>query len=94
MISLYIYIGLAKMFVQVFLKKKLFCPKLLGQPNICVYTYIIFFPTLFHSRLLQDIEYSSLCSSVNLSFSSISYFEMMAKEVMVKNQNFHIRPPI
>ena len=59
--------------------------KLLGQPNICVYTYIIFFSTLFHSRLLQDIEYSSLCYTVNPSFSNISYFEMMAKEVMVKN---------
>ena len=58
-----------------------------GSPNMCqyIYIYIIFFSTLFHSRLLQDIEYSSLCYTVNPSFSNISYFEMMAKEVMVKN---------
>ena len=51
---------------------------------ICIYLYNLFFNS-FHSRLLQDIEYSSLCYTVNPSFSNISYFEMMAKEVMVKN---------
>ena len=36
------------------------------------YTYILFY-VLFHYDLLQDIEYSSLCSAVGPCYSSILY---------------------
>ena len=40
---------------------------------IYVYIYIYFFQILFHYRLLQDIEYSFLCYTVDLCWLSILY---------------------
>ena len=34
---------------------------------------VLFSPVLFHYRLLQDIDYSSLCYTVNPCCLSISY---------------------
>ena len=34
-----------------------------GKPYTCIYKYIYSFCIVFHYGLLQDIEYSSLCSS-------------------------------
>ena len=41
--------------------------------QLCIYTYIIFH-VIFHYRLLQDIDYSSLCYTVNLHFLLQIYF--------------------
>ena len=35
--------------------------------------YMYFFQIIFHYRLLQDIEYCSLCCTVNLCHLSILY---------------------
>mgnify|MGYP000173797179 CR=1 FL=1 len=40
--------------------------------EIQLYIYIIF-EIIFHYRLLQDIEYRSLCYTVNACYLSISY---------------------
>ena len=43
--------------------------------HLFIYLFYIFIPfwILFHYRLLQDIEYSSLCSTIGLCWLSISY---------------------
>ena len=38
-----------------------------------IYIYLFLFQILFHYRLLQDIEYSSLCYTVNSCCLSILY---------------------
>jgi len=38
---------------------------------MCVYIYIYIFQIVFHYRLLQDIDYSSLCYTVNAYCFSI-----------------------
>ena len=35
------------------------------QSNLDIYIYIFFYFIIFHYRLLQDIEYSSLCYTVS-----------------------------
>ena len=45
----------------------------LNQPSISTHTYVSFFLILFHYRLLQDIEYSSLFSTVGTCCLSLLY---------------------
>ena len=49
-----------------------------------------FFPVLFHYRLLQDIDCSSLCYTVNPCCLSISYIVVQILYKVVKQQGSQI----
>ena len=55
-----------------------FTTKPSGKP-LYVYIHICSFQMLFHYRLLQDIEYSSLCYTVGLCCLSIFYIVVIIK---------------
>ena len=63
---------------------------------ICIYIYQFFFQILSHYRLLQDIEYSSLCYTVGSCWLSILYIVVCIffEGILLLNQTEPLKYPI
>ena len=62
----------------------------MGGSQLYIYMYIPFFQIIFHYRLLQDSEYSSLCYTVGPCCSSILYIGVY---ILIQTPNLSLPTP-